>query len=47
MSEIKTGGLDRYGKVQSLNRISGKRVKDSLARILVKAPKFSNVSPIL
>ena len=27
MSEIKSGGSDQYGKVKSLNGISGERVK--------------------
>jgi len=30
MSKIKTGGLDQYGKVSSINGIGGERVNDSI-----------------
>ena len=32
MSKIKNGGLDQYGKVQSLNGIGGERVKTTAIR---------------
>ena len=32
MSKIKNGGLDQYGKVQSLNGIGGERVNGNFSR---------------
>jgi len=39
MSKIKYGGLDQYGKVQTLNRIGSERVKPDTY--------FKNVTPLM
>ena len=40
MSEIKNGGLDQYGKVESLNRIGSKRVKKLEVSMMTRQQKL-------